>query len=132
MRTYNLNKKGKVNFINFLKKNYKKEILQKKMLSRDNFNYELEKAESDLGTTQSYEISQLQTKSGKPEFYVFEESEIEIHEYFDLILHDFGNLANQLVTTSENKHDLKRMAENLNHMFAQAGLAKQFEAAVYE
>lgn len=50
--------------------------------------------------------------------------------WYSLVLHDFGNLGFQVLRTSQDKRELEEEAENLNHVFIQAGRSKQFEAQV--
>jgi len=51
---------------------------------------------------------------------------------FELILHDFGNLAFQIITISELETDLKEQADALNRCFEASGRSAQFKAEVLE
>jgi hypothetical protein len=51
---------------------------------------------------------------------------------FELYLHDFGNLAVQLITCSESKSDLDSQASSMNKLFMLAGQGGTFKAEVYE
>lgn len=52
-------------------------------------------------------------------------------ETFQLVVHDFGNFAYQIIAESEDRRDLEYQANNLNNLFINARNDKQFLAAVY-
>lgn len=51
---------------------------------------------------------------------------------YQLILHDFGNLAMQVIIESDDQTMLESAADNLNFLFQSSGRQEQFDAEVYE
>ena len=55
-----------------------------------------------------------------------------IVEEFQLVLHDLGNLAIQILHESTDKWVLDSIAEKMNYLFEQAGRGDKFKAEVHK
>lgn len=50
---------------------------------------------------------------------------------YELALHDFGNLAYQLLDTKMERTELDQLADRMNFLFSKAGHSEQFKAIVH-
>jgi hypothetical protein len=57
---------------------------------------------------------------------------MKTYDEYQLVLHDFGNFRYQILKISiDNKAELDALADNMNYLFSQSGVSKQFKAEVY-